>query len=225
MKFRNLAFIGLVFGAISGQAQSADLAAPAAYDWNGWFGGFYAGYDFEHSHIFDNRVTTGQTDFDSSFNLSGLEAGLQASWNKQNGNFVWGFAGDIGYNGASNSTPWPFGTSSTVKTDFEGSLRMRAGMARDNVLLYATGGLALADVVGDYYDTGNRHDIIARLVPGVTVGVGTEFATASNWVVGAEVRYSYFAAAKGETTTTDSGWYESNQIQETTARLSFSKHF
>src|SRR5260221_11504737 len=99
MAFKKAIFIGFVFGAMSSQVLAADAAGPTGYDWNGLFGGVYAGYDFGHSHIFDNRVTTGVTDFDSGFNLGGIEAGLQASWNRQNGNFVWGFAGDVGYNG------------------------------------------------------------------------------------------------------------------------------
>ena len=206
-------------------AFAADIAPVAQYDWSGYYAGLYAGYGFGGSHIFDNQINTGVTDFDSSFSLNGAIIGARGGWNQQRGQFVWGLEGDVGYNGASSATPWPFGTSSTAKVDMDASLRLRAGIAHDKALFYITGGPALGHVVADYYDTGGRHDNVSTLAFGYTVGAGAEFAVSNNWLVGAEARFTNYGDAKGRTTTTDSNWYETNQIHETSVRLTVSKHF
>src|SRR5450631_3363558 len=122
----------LAFTAVTAtSAFAADVVPVTQYDWSGLYAGLYAGYGSGTSHIFDNEITTGITDFDKSFDLNGAIIGARGGWNQQRGKFVWGIEGDVGYNGASSGTPWPFGNSSTAQVDLDASLRVRAGIAQD----------------------------------------------------------------------------------------------
>lgn len=221
--FKILTVTMLTTTAASG-AFAADIVPATEYDWSGYYAGLYGGYGFGASHIFDNQINSGFTDFDSNFNLNGLMLGAEGGWNNQSGKLVWGLAGDIGYNSTSAATPWPFGTSSTAKVNMDASLRLRLGIAQDKALLYITGGPALGNVNADYY-SGANHDNVSGLALGYTVGAGVDFALKDDWLVGTEVRYTAYGAVKGRTTTTDSSWYESNAIHETSVRFTLAKHF
>jgi outer membrane immunogenic protein len=187
-------------------ASAADLAfkpsdpvAPAVvtpFDWTGPYIGLHAGYGWgkEHDNMSENGVPPvgiPQTTADS-FNLSGFVGGVHAGYNYQFANqFVIGVEGDIDYSDLNGSqrfnTPAP-GGNLKFKTQWQGSARLRAGYAIDNLLLYSTGGLAIANAelkVNGSSDT-NTH-------VGWTVGVGAEYAFTQNWIGRVEVRYSDFS--------------------------------
>ena len=90
------------------------------------------------------RPATGDVDTD------GFVGGVFAGYNLQNGLFVYGIEGDVGYSGVKGDN----GITET-KSGFEGSLRGRMGVAvTDDVLLYGTAGgaaerLKVSDPAGD----------------------------------------------------------------------------
>src|SRR4029453_1285096 len=81
-----------------------------------------------------------------------------------------------------------------LRSDIQGSIRLRLGIAFDRVLLYATGGAAFAGIE-NVYTIGLPvflTESVSRTRSGWTVGGGLEYAVANNWSVRAEYRYSDF---------------------------------
>ncbi|MGA2126809.1 MAG: outer membrane protein [Xanthobacteraceae bacterium] len=159
---------------VAAPARAADVPvspAPAyvnatpfgAYSWSGAYVGFNLGYQW-------GSVSN------SRFDPSGFNGGLQGGYNWQTGQFVIGGETDLQLSSADDmfaaykfSNPW-FGTT-----------RLRAGIAMNNILLYATAGLA--------YGTGK-----------VDFGALTETNTQVGWTAGAgvEVGFTQHWSAKAE---------------------------
>ena len=88
------------------------------------------------------------------------------------------------------------------RTRWEGSVRGIVGRSFDKILIYATGGLAAADVsmtghfiptvVGGVPFPGTVGSETKTLI-GFTIGAGAAYAFAPNWDVGAEYRYSQYS--------------------------------
>jgi outer membrane immunogenic protein len=144
--------------------------------------------------------------------------GVQAGFNVQNGVFVFGVEGDISASRLRARTTQdvvdPFliqtltGTY-TTDVDWIASLRLRAGRAFDRVLVYVTGGGAVAHGSVDssftltnpiggitfpipFQGTMSANDKFTRF--GWTVGGGFEWAFNNAWSIGAEYRHSDFGS-------------------------------
>jgi outer membrane immunogenic protein len=153
----------------------------------------------------------------SSTNFTG---GGQVGYNYQIGNAVFGLEADIEsfssnesrtVRGPFTATPGAFGNNFTVgtsvKTDWLSTVRGRVGWTFwPNILLYATGGLAVAEVEvrNSYSDdfavqpasgSSSRKETQA----GWTVGAGGEYALNRNWSVKGE--YLYLDLGHPSTTT------------------------
>jgi outer membrane immunogenic protein len=131
----------------SSAVHAADIMAPASYNWTDFYIGAQIGgaWDNENMTLAPNGSAAYNT---TQVNSSGLVGGLNAGHNWQTNNFVFGLEGDIEAKGIDNSYDIgsPFAnTTGTTKSDFQGSLRARAGFAMDRTLVYATGGVTLAD--------------------------------------------------------------------------------
>ena len=135
------------------------------------------------------------------FNLNGFVGGAHAGYNYQIDQFVIGAEGDLDYSDikGSHSGAYNGGASPRtleLKSQWQGSIRVRAGYAIDNLLLYGTGGLAFAD--GKLTNSGSDAGIAipttssSKTHIGWTVGLGAEYAFTQHWVGRAEVRYSDF---------------------------------
>jgi outer membrane immunogenic protein len=208
---------------LSGAALAADLpayepaplavASPGGYDWTGFYvglqgGGIWGDVDTDTFPL-PSPAVFGDDQFSQSTDLDGFLGGLEAGFNWQSGMFVFGVEGDISAaNVDGNSVfgelplfPGPGtdpGSSQTVDVDMNwfGTLRVRAGITpMDRVLLFASGGLAVADVdytvVTDYVGAPFRYPGSSSDTEfGWTIGGGAEVALGSRWTVKAE--YLYF---------------------------------
>jgi outer membrane immunogenic protein len=164
---------------ISGHAEAADMGypqyapppPPVAYRWMGPYFGANAGYLW------------GSVD-NNPAKPSGVAGGIQAGYNWQSGNFVFGGEADINISNADDTfAPWKF------SNPWFGTVRARAGLAAwNNVLVYATGGLAFGGLEAER--NGLTED---RSHLGWTIGGGAEFALNQNWSVKAEYLYLSFA--------------------------------
>ena len=142
-------------------------AAPfSAYNWNGAYVGLNLGYQFGKA-----------TNWGAEPN--GFAGGLQAGYNWQSGQWVFGAETDLQLSGADDtfagykfSNPW-FGT-----------LRGRAGIAMNNVLLYLTAGLAYGRGRVEFAGLSESHAHV-----GWTLGLGVEVALTQNWSARAEFLY------------------------------------
>ncbi|OCC01062.1 hypothetical protein BA190_30695 [Labrys sp. WJW] len=204
------AIAGLSALLCSTSVYAADLAAQAVepvppvvtpYNWSGPYVGLHAGYGWgrendDQSKLFPTvtPTTTAVAEVLSAtadkFDLSGFVGGAHAGYNYQINEFVIGVEGDIDYSNLNGSAHANYGgtlRTLKLKTEWQGSARARIGYAFDNILVYATGGLALANAKLSTAgaDSSNTH-------VGWTVGLGAEYAFTQNWIGRLEVRYSDF---------------------------------
>jgi outer membrane immunogenic protein len=160
----------------AGAATAADLPrsqtpyysapAPNTYNWSGPYIGGNVGYQW--------GTTTNNTT-----NPSGLEGGLQAGYNWQSGQFVFGGETDIQISGADDTfAPWKF------SNPWFGTLRGRAGVALNNILFYGTLGLAYGSVKGEVSGLSETKTHV-----GWTAGGGMEVGLTPNWSAKAEYLY------------------------------------
>lgn len=124
----------------------------------------------------------------------GFVGGIHLGYNYQINQFVMGVEGDFDYSNIEDSNPFSYETingpvSGTLKlrSNWKGSARVRAGYAFDNLLIYATGGVALADasLLTNGVGPSNTHI-------GWTAGGGIEYAFTQNWIGRIEARYTDF---------------------------------
>jgi len=154
---------------VTASAQAADLPYRSAqpytvnqplnfYSWAGPYLGGNLGYGW--GDVSNNPTRP-----------SGVLGGVQAGYNWQSGQLVFGLEGDIQASGAEDtSVPWRF------SNNWFGTLRGRAGFTLNNLLLYGTGGLAFGELRGETFGLSESHT-----TAGWTLGVGAEVGLAPNW--------------------------------------------
>jgi outer membrane immunogenic protein len=159
----------------------APYVPPVAtiYDWSGVYLGVQGGY------VWTN--VSGPAGFDEDFNGGTIGAHVGANW--QHGNIVFGLEGDINYNWNEDDVVIA-GTAAEVGTDWSGSVRARLGYAMDRTLLYATGGLALANGFVNVAGGGDQSETLT----GWTAGAGVEHAFNDDWTARLEYRYSDYGS-------------------------------
>ena len=170
--------------------------APAAYSWTGAYAGIEGGGIWGNSYQIGQLTTGGRhtADLTPSFDVSGGMVGGTAGYNAQfNRIFVFGLEGDMSWVDASGSARQiaPFNTNQTASTKelWLATARARLGVTpADRWLVYATGGLAAADVQADIApSTFFTPEFYVR--PGWTAGGGVEAAITGNWT--AKIEYLY----------------------------------
>ena len=143
-------------------------ARPGGYMWQGPYVGGNLGYQW--SGINNNPASP-----------NGIAGGVQAGYNVQYGQFVFGGETDLQVTGANDTfAPWKF------SNPWFGTLRARAGLAISSVLFYGTAGLA--------YGTLNMKNTLTSVSESHTStgwagGVGVEAALTGNWSARAEYLY------------------------------------
>lgn len=125
------------------------VVPPAYFSWTGFYIGGHLGYGWGTSSS-ENLPGAGNGDaFDGSpgltSNPNGWLGGVTLGYNWQTDGFVFGFEADAGYLGAEDSERT---ASSFMSAEYGGYgvLAARIGYGQDRWLLYAKGGLALADI-------------------------------------------------------------------------------
>jgi outer membrane immunogenic protein len=179
--------LGFLLASIAGAASAADMTAPSvAYtkapvvspvtDWSGFYIGAVGGY--------------GSEDTSDPLGIKGGFGGGTVGYNWQFGTVVIGIEGDGAYGDISSSATAD-GVSATAKLDSLATVRGRVGVAFDQILLYGTGGVAVADTK------------ISATAPGITLsdnqtqtgwtaGAGAEWMFAPRWSLKAEYLYRRF---------------------------------
>lgn len=178
------------------RATGSGAAAPST-NW----AGAYAGVEVS-GLANKGRITDYDYDeFGGTFDVVSLGAGLggHAGYNWQDGSLVYGVLADVGAfsNDQSVEAPGYREMVSTIKA--MGSVRGRAGIATDNSLLYATGGLGfvvsdLAHYEPDASDPDSFDLSDTRM--GAIVGLGVEHALSDN--MSFKVETLYFHSAEGD---------------------------
>jgi outer membrane immunogenic protein len=224
-------------------ASAADLAprytkAPppmvVAYNWSGWYVGGNAGWVGSSSNTLTN-VGTDQSNgglgnalnvigsIPQSFRLrtNGFIGGIQAGYNWQVSNWVFGLEGDFDGVSAKSSATFifpgsvlsvPLSTNYSRELDWLATFRGRAGIAvAPQFLLYATGGLAVGETklsnqfvcatcappASTQTGTSATND---KTSAGWTAGAGGEWMFAPNW--SAKLEYLYVDLGRQRSTIT-----------------------
>ena len=85
------------------------------------------------------------------------------------------------------------------KIGTQGSVRLRAGVTWDRALLYFAGGATWAELTANHFIVGTAGGTAAiensKTKTGWNVGLGFEYAFASNWTAGVEYRYTNYGSA------------------------------
>ena len=159
-------YIGADVGAAFGK-NTANIAGFSLQEGqhNGVIGGGHIGYNLSSQSF---PLLGG---FGGSGGVIGIEADFTGSE----------YRGTVGSDGFGNP-------GIQTKSEVQGSVRGRVGIAVDRALFFVTGGAAVAEFKDQYLSVFNTsHDRI-----GYTVGGGVEYALTTNWSLRAEYRYSDF---------------------------------
>ncbi len=150
-------------------------AIPQSFGANGVIGGGHVGY---------NVVTRPIGGLGGAVGVFGFEGDVDgSSYRKPVSGIIYG----------QGFTAYPFsGSVAGVDVGVQGSIRGRAGVAFDRLLLYATGGVAFADVTSSFDFGGSEAFQHTRV--GYTVGGGVEYALLNNVALRVEYRYSDFGS-------------------------------
>jgi len=199
-------------------ANAADLAVKAGpapvvaqvYNWTGFYVGVNGGYGWgtqDPLTLFSNRFDR------SSFNISGGMFGGTIGAQIQQGYVVLGIEGDLDWaniKGTGTSTPtigggllFPAGIALNIaaNTSAVGTARIRAGVAMNNWLFYATGGAAFVKESANGTSIGGvacgtlglfPNCAASSWRPGLAAGLGAEWGFAQNW--SAKLEYLYIEA-------------------------------
>ncbi len=152
------------------------------HDWTGGYAGVHAGHGWGDHSLSIFGIPFGSDD------TKGLVAGVQAGYRSQNDGFVWGIETDLSYfDHGVRYQDFPF--DFTADMNWVGSARLVAGVPLDNVLLYATGGLAASRLTMNEPLLGIDHK---KFLWGWTAGVGAEFALSPSWSARGEYLYYDF---------------------------------
>jgi outer membrane immunogenic protein len=131
-------------------------------------------------------------------------AGGQIGYDWQSCHRLFGLVADFNWSGAKTSATLTDGlvpalaTTLTSKMNWFSTFRTRAGVASNDMLVYVTGGLAVAKIENTYFsDQTAIGGGIASFAQdktrlGWTGGLGAEFAVAPGWSVNAEALYMQF---------------------------------
>jgi outer membrane immunogenic protein len=186
----------------------APVAIPPPFSWTSCYIGVDGGGKWAN-WTGDGVIATGVAGFPfaatvvSNNNGGGGMFGGQLGCQWQSGAFVFGLEGDIdGVNlkrsfvaGPGAFAPFLPGDTLVFKNDWQASIRGRLGYAWDRWLIYATGGVAFANVkaaLGLVPFTAGSFASVSNTATGGTVGAGIEYAFLDYLSLGIEYRYSSF---------------------------------
>lgn len=162
---------------------------PATYDWTGVSAGAFISANAVEGQ-YDSAPTCGCLLTDISMSGIGFGAGLRFGADYQMGDIVFGVVNDWSLGGelASNDVT----TEQTyLNMKYMGTFRGRVGWALDDTLLYATAGLAVANMeFGGMVDGVDSSE--AKWAKGLAIGAGMEHALADNFSIGFEYLYTKF---------------------------------
>ncbi len=222
--YKSLVTLLLIFSATALQAEN---------NYSGFYLGATLGYVDGEDKL--TQTDTGKLDgYTSKTTPKGLSLSARGgySWVLQN-NILWGIEGDLEYRSADDrSIKFLNGVAeptALVKTDlnYAASLRGRLGylLKNDKTLLYATAGLAAANIKRTYFDDSAHHSSTHGQT-GFTAGLGLEHSISDALSVLGEVRYAdYGDKSVSGYPTFGSEYVEKHEYTENSLQFGLVYHF
>jgi len=157
------------------------------HDWSGFYLGLHAGY----SSLDPNSPDISLIQPDSDGFSGGGHVGFNYMLSEM---FLLGIEGDFSFTDLDatalcDNPIW----DCNAGADWTATIRARAGVHYNNLLIYATGGAAFIDYNGYTQDGGFFPD--SETLTGWTAGGGVEFAWGNNLIFGVEALYMDFESA------------------------------
>ncbi len=210
------------------RAAPSPIFTPApVFSWTGLYAGVQVGY--AGSRFNQTEYNAGfPTGFQASWRGSGIVGGGHLGYNWQMSSVVLGLEGDIEGSSVRGTVLSPSAAaggfdSSAIRSGIRGSLRGRIGFAIDRFMVYATGGLAVANFrnsVGSPFVT----ETVNTTRPGYTVGGGVAYAF-GQWSLRAEYRYSDFGNLNQTSVVAFPGFNYRTRVNDHSGRIGLSYHF
>jgi outer membrane immunogenic protein len=194
-----LATAAAAFAAASPHAHAQEMLKPgSAYNWTGFYAGSFAGGGKAKSDVTshtEGRNTN--TSFALGLSDGAATFGSFAGFNFQAGNVVLGAETDLAlFNASDNASVGRYdGLDGSFDMSLLGSTRGRIGLVWENLLVYATGGLAYTDGTYSWKANNNFFDDPSgkrSFSLGYVVGGGAEYGITPNLSVRAEALYYDF---------------------------------
>jgi outer membrane immunogenic protein len=163
---------------------------PATYDWTGVSAGLFISANALEGK-YDSSPTCGCVTTDISMSGIGFGAGARFGADYQMGDIVFGAIADWSLGGelASNDVD----TEQTyLNMKHLGTVRGRVGWALDDTLIYATGGLAMAEMEFGGNVAGVDSSAV-KWTKGLAIGAGVEHALTDEFSIGMEYMYVNFS--------------------------------
>lgn len=234
---RKLLLATVALSAFSFPAIAADLPvrgpAPApspvfvgGMNWTGFYVGAQIGYTWAKDGTTEFITATGlPSGFAQGFRPDGIVGGLHAGFNYQTGSIVLGVEADIEAAGIKGGYRIGGVTGNDSDRAWQGSLRARLGVSFGQALLYATGGLAIAD--NEYTQVNGlvREGGFSKTQFGYTVGAGLEYAFTNNWSARLEYRYTDFGDFRYNSLVAFPGFSYRHEPSDSTVRAGVSYRF
>jgi outer membrane immunogenic protein len=178
---------------------AAEPAPPiryaAPYNWTGLYtGAFVGGAHSIWTIDFYRNNNHGHAEESSD----GFALGGWVGYNWQVGpHLVYGIEGDLGWTNASQNNQVFDNDHTNSKIGAFGSLRGRVGYAMDRLLIFATAGLAFADISQNIQKGRNAGEQVIwenQTPMGYVIGAGIEYAFDDRWIGRAEYLYSNYGS-------------------------------
>ncbi len=155
-----------------GTVQAGEFDERPAISWAGGYAGLSVGANGFGTEIDVPGAAKAELDSGS------VGLGAFAGYNFQNGPWVWGVEADaFGFGGDDTKSHGVLGDV-TAKSNWAGSVRLRGGYAFERLFVYATAGLAIADLELKASNGGNDDGVHA----GLALGLGAEAKLGGNWI-------------------------------------------
>jgi len=164
--------------------RKAPVVVPAP-NWSGWYIGGHVGYLWGKTTVWEDGILV-----EEDAKTNGFVGGGLTGFNWQTGSWVLGLEGDFGWTNAHGTgvVAPPPAVINHYDFHWTSHIRGRIGYAFDNILIFAAGGLSLADF--DFTQTGAVK--LGTVYTGWTLGGGFDVAFARNWIVRLEYLHDDF---------------------------------
>lgn len=168
-------------------------------NWTGFYVGGQLGYSWGVDNTKEYMTSTmSYVGLQNRFKPDGLIGGAHVGANYQFGALVAGVEGDIEFGridgGFTDPPVAPFNPGGRGRTeiDTQGSVRLRLGYAIGPALLYATGGVAVANLKSTYWNWPGTSENFSKSITGYTIGSGLEYAFTQSLSARIEYRFTQF---------------------------------
>lgn len=186
----------------------APVFASEGHNWEGAYIGVLANYDF-------GKIRSGpaSANFPNSSDFESPSYGANAGINFRKGQFIVGVEADVLGGGKKSLSSCSATQICAEQFLWTGSLRGRLGLTKNKIMVFATGGLALARGKSTTNPpAGGTTGTDTQTFAGWTAGVGAEYAVATNMRVKAEYLYTDYGTRTSAAGTVATAAYKANPI-------------